>query len=146
MSATNKPRTFADMTPDEIDQCAGMWVETQAFNQPRLAIFLDRLAQRNEAIILRTDNRQKFLTHLHKLTPRFDLPRAWTPAGDPVPGEWADGHMWWGEDSDTMQTVDLVGAECLTTGQVQGLGEWPEGVTPGEDVAVRRWVSDWEEA
>lgn len=28
------------------------------------------------------------------ITPRFDLPRAWTPSGDPVPGEWDDdnGH------------------------------------------------------
>ena len=25
-----------------------------------------------------------------EVTPRFDLPRAWTPTGEPVPGEWEE--------------------------------------------------------
>ena len=35
-----------------------------------------------------------------ELTPRLDLPRAWTPSGEPVPGEWVESpsaehfHRW----------------------------------------------------
>ena len=116
---TQPARTLADMTPEERDECIGMWVETQAFNQPRLGIFLDWLAQRNEAIILRTDNRQKFLTHLHKLIPRFDLPRAWNPDGTPVDAD--------PEEYTVTSYSHLAGKTSL-----------PPGTT------VRRWVSDWE--
>lgn len=120
---TQPARTLADMTPEERDECIGMWVETQAFNQPRLGIFLDWLAQRNEAIILRTDNRQKFLTHLHKLIPRFDLPRAWNPDGTPVD---ADPEEY---TTDGRRRVYLEGIEKVA---------FPPGTR------VRLWVSDWE--
>ena len=38
--------------------------------------------------------------NLPNLTPRTDLPRAWTPSGEPVPGEWEESpstehiHRW----------------------------------------------------
>ena len=141
---TQPARTLADMTPEERDQCRGMWCDTPKYPE---VILLKPMFDEALGWSLLIPGEGKKVDYPHAaITPRFDLPRAWTPAGDPVPGEWADGHMWWGEDADTMQTVDLVGAECLTTGQVQGLGEWPEGVTPGEDVPVRRFVTDWEEA
>lgn len=122
--STQSVRTFADMTPEEREKCIGMWVETQAFNQPRLGIFFDWLAQRNEAIILRTDNRQKVLTHLHKLIPRFDLPRAWNPDGTPVVAD---------------------PEEYTTDGRSRVYFEGIEKVAFPPGTRVRRWVSDWEE-
>lgn len=139
--------TLAEMTDSERAECVGRWCEDLDGD---LVILESSCVRRTEgqvvvgALYPPTRDRLEYLAS--ELMPRPDLPRAWTPAGEPVPGEWADGYMWWGEDTDTMQTVDLVSAECIATGQVQGLGEWPEGVTPGEDVPVRRYITDWEEA
>lgn len=138
--------TLADMTPEQRWQCQGMWANVA--NEHYLAVIVVTYMADDvrTAQVLAPEIDDYYHASLETITPRYDLPRAWNPDGRPVPGEWADGHMWWGEDTDTMQTVDLVGAECLTTGQVQGLEEWPEGVTPGEDVPVRRFVSEWEDA
>lgn len=133
--------TMADMTPEEQADCVGMW----AHDGFELGV-IGRVYPSGMTQLIFPGTYQTGGRIPQEVTPRPDLPRAWTPNGEPVPGEWADGHMWWGEDADTMQTVDLVGAECLATGQVQGFEEWPEGVTPGEDVPVRRYVTDWEEA
>ena len=77
-------RTLADMTPAERDACVGMWCERRDAD---LAIIS---AVEDMAVVVfpraggwRWDN-------LSNLTPRMDLPRAWTPGGKPVPGEWDD--------------------------------------------------------
>lgn len=147
--------TLADLTPEQRAECVGMWCYIFDFDcESELPVAEGIIAGYRETgnaqplavVAYPGQDTEKWRYTLSEVSPRFDLPRAWNPDGTPVPGEWADGHMWWGEDTDTMQTVDLVGAECLTTGQIQGLGEWPEGVTPGEDVPVRRFISEWEDA
>lgn len=141
-------RTLADMTPEERASCIGMWCDLET-NKGTQQVVLYRMIEDHETgpVAYRLS-----FTSWHvvlgfdpeKLTPRFDLMRAWNPDCTPVKGEWAEGHMWWGEDTDTMETVDVVGAECLATGQIQGFDEWPDGVTPGEDVPVRRFITEWE--
>lgn len=133
-------RTLADMTPEEREQCVGMWCEAQSYGH---LLVLARL-EGNDARVTVPQGPYPHTAPLSNFTPRPDLPRAWNPDGTPVKGEWVEGHMWWGEDTDTMQAVDLVGVECLATGQTQGLDEWPDSVTPGEDVPVRRFITEWE--
>lgn len=148
-------RTLADMTPEERQQMIGQWCDHDDMGRIKTSIITRISHARGEKNYLET---RAILywpeqghwsvrgEELHTVTPRLDLPRAWAPDGTPPKGEWAEGHMWWGEDTDTMEPVDLVGAECLATGHIQGFGEWPDGVTPGEDVPVRRYITDWEEA
>lgn len=101
-------RTLADMTPAERDACVGMWCERRDTD---LAIISE---VEDMAVVVfpraggwRWDN-------LSNLTPRMDLPRAWTPGGKPVPGEWED-----------MTTQEGIG-DCI----------WFR--------SQRRYITDWE--
>lgn len=137
-------RTLADMTPEEQQECVGRWCDT-----PTITAVITSIRSTTKGSRVGIYRPEKALTvpfmTLELVAPRFDLTRAWNPDGTPPKGEWVEGHMWWGEDTDTMEAVDLVGAECLATGQIQGLDEWPDSVTPGEDVPVQRFITDWEE-
>lgn len=88
---TRMTRTLADMTPAERADCVGRWCE----HKHPLYIGME--------VIVRVDatgantysprNGWEFLigdAMLGNLTPRLDLPRAWTPTGEPVPGEWEE--------------------------------------------------------
>ena len=92
-------RTLADMTPTERADCVGMWATYHGSVDPRPVIIWDveddtvwRLSHWAKHEIMGTD--------LDQITPRFDLLRAWTPSGDPVPGEWVESpssehfHRW----------------------------------------------------
>lgn len=144
-------KTLADMTADERQSCVGMWCD---YTDPRENTYL---------VIYRWDKDGMASVHnpaahneslntyvmVKALAPRFDLLRAWNPDGTPPKGEWVDGHMWWNEPGDDSQTVDLIGAECLGTGEMQGMDKWPENVTPAvsdEDIQVRRFITEWEES
>ena len=133
-------KTLADMTPAEREQCVGMWCDAESYGSPVI------LARVNESAATATVPQGPYpsTAPLKDFTPRFDLPRAWGADGEPVKGRWADGHMWWGEDAGDGNLVDVVGAECLDTGAIEGFEEWPDNVTPGEDVDVRRFITDWE--
>ena len=51
--------------------------------------------------------------------------------------------------NDDGQPVDLIGAECLGTGEMQGMEKWPENVTPAvsdEDIQVRRFITECEDS
>ena len=93
--------TLADMTPEEQDLRVGTWCEDPDGD----LVILDRVYE------LRVDgqvavsvfhppsgDRLRYLAP--ELTPRLDLPRAWTPSGEPVPGEWEESpssehhHRW----------------------------------------------------
>ena len=86
-------RALSDMTPAERDACVGMWATYHGSTSPRPVIIwavegdmVWRLSHTARHAIRGTD--------LDQITPRPDLPRAWTPSGEPVPGEWDDdnGH------------------------------------------------------
>ncbi|AHI03834.1 hypothetical protein CFAL_11970 (plasmid) [Corynebacterium falsenii DSM 44353] len=110
------PRTLADMTPEERDQCRGMWCEHKDGNGTRLAIITEVWITDEQACMVYEVEK---LVNKHPLgcdvTPRFDLPRAWNADGTPPNGFW---------EYDTIE--------------IQSYPE-PRGITD------RRWVSDWEE-
>lgn len=139
-------KTLADMTPEESDACVGMWCDGP---NGRLVIYCRPNGYFIKYADVTSPNNRNHSDseRFDQLTPRFDLPRAWNPDGTPVKGEWVDGHMWWNEPGDDSQPVDLVGAECLGTGETQGMDKWPENVTPAvsdEDIQVRRFITEWE--
>ena len=82
-------RALSDMTPAERDACVGMWATYHGSTSPRPVIIwaveddmVWRLSHTARLPIRGTD--------LDQITPRPDLPRAWTPTGEPVPGEWEE--------------------------------------------------------
>ena len=83
-------RTLADMTPTERQECVGRWAEVRR----HLVIITEIDEQRGDAYVFRVETQNIEWYFLPDLAPRMDLPRAWTPAGEPVPGEWDDdnGH------------------------------------------------------
>ena len=79
-------KTLADMTAEERAECVGMWCSIAGAG--RLCVLL---STENDVANLgfSCDNEFTILSLRYKnVTPRFDLPRAWTPDGLPVPGEW----------------------------------------------------------
>ena len=94
-------RTLADMTPAERQECVGMWFKWEGTDYLVVLSNVDDPYDGYAAVMAphRPKNKMTY-TLMHALTPRFDLPRAWTPSGEPVPGEWEDSpssehhHRW----------------------------------------------------
>lgn len=86
-------RTLADMSPDECADCVGRWATYHGSVDPRPVIIW---AVEGDTVwrLSHTSRHEIMGTDLDQITPRFDLPRAWTPEGKPVPGTWDDdnGH------------------------------------------------------
>lgn len=107
-------KTLADMTEEERNQCPGMWADT----------FVGYTG-----IIMYHNNKQAYLIipefmreetfPLNKVYPRFDLPRAWGPDGQPPAGEWAYANP---SDKERMHVR-----------------------MPDKHTTHRRWISKWEE-
>lgn len=93
-------RTLADMAPEELQNCVGMWGGT-----PTITAVIASIVVTTKGSMVRLYRPEKALTvpfmTLDLVTPRFDLPRAWTPSGEPGPGEWEDSpssehfHRWY---------------------------------------------------
>lgn len=120
-----QPRTLADMTPEERDECIGMWCDVPEWDTPAVLMgeFTNDDGER-VAVIIRPAWGVD-CPFISDVTPRPNLPRAWNPGGTPVvadPEEYtADGRS----------RVYFEGIEKVA---------FPPGTK------VRRWVSDWEEA
>lgn len=80
-------RTLADMTPEEQDLCVGRWATVPT--ERRLVIIWD-VVDDSVWYLSHTSWNEIMQTDLDQITPRLDLPRAWTPSGEPVPGEWEE--------------------------------------------------------
>ncbi|WP_129721169.1 hypothetical protein [Corynebacterium striatum] len=146
------PKTLADMAPEQRANCIGMWCEYPN-TYDRLGIIY-ALDDEDDPWILRFDVRTEILGYDAKnIIPRFDLPRAWTPDGQPVPGEWEDGHVVVSyDDPDPWILKDAVSIEGLSEGGMSYYDAPPNGIEvkldkfgEGEGKA-RRWVGDWEQA
>ena len=111
--------TFADMTPQERAQCRGMWAGT--FTGYTGVIVYENGKQ--AYLIIPEFNREQTFP-LDKVTPRFDLPRAWQADGTPPAGEWEYEYT-------------------LTDGCSPTTGEY---VGAGPNQKIRRWIGEWEEA
>ena len=74
-------KTLADMTAEEREECVGMWCSIAGAG--RLCVLL---STENDVANLgfSCDNEFTILSLRYKnVTPRFDLPRVWTPDGEP---------------------------------------------------------------
>ena len=112
-------RTLADMTEEERANCPGMWA-TSFIGYTGVIMYQNG---RQAYLIIPEYSREQTFP-LDEVTPRPDLPRAWTPDGQPPAGEWEDDYT--DQDGDT-----------LTTGEHLGVGPHTH---------IRRFVSEWEEA
>lgn len=146
------PKTLADMAPEQRANCIGMWCEYPD-TYDRLGIIY-ALDDEDDPWILRFDVRTEILGYDAKnIIPRFDLPRAWTPDGQPVPGEWEDGRVVVSyDDPDPWILKDAVSIEGLSEGGMSYYDAPPNGIEvkldklgEGEGKA-RRWVGEWETA
>lgn len=139
-------RTLADMTPAERQQMIGMWATFHGSTSPRPVIIwavdgdmVWRLSFTARHAIMGTG--------LDQIIPRFDLPRAWTPSGEPVPGEWQYHPAYTGVYQDGTTSLNLIGVETYSKQHA----EWECADIHRDDPAVhffpvRRYATDWEEA
>ncbi|GAA1471093.1 hypothetical protein GCM10009604_04170 [Corynebacterium aurimucosum] len=115
--------TLADMTPTERAECVGMWGNHTFWGQVLISI-TDGVQFRgaNVEVIRFIDGRPvREWAGTSEVTPRPDLPRAWTPDGQPPAGAWEDDYT----DSE---------GSTLTTGEDLGIGPHQE---------IRRWIGEW---
>ena len=83
------PRTLADMTPAERQKYIGMWCDNLASTAKTPSPVVLACVQGECCWILHTTLHGEWSCFpLDDVAPRLDLPRAWTPSGKPVPGEW----------------------------------------------------------
>lgn len=82
-------KTLADMTPQERVRCRGMWCDfPDPDERTNLAIYVDDSLKHQGFCELIHEGQIGRLTIPENLTPRCDLPRAWTPDGQPTQGKW----------------------------------------------------------
>ena len=92
-------RTLADMTPSEQDLRVGTWFELLGADYPVLLVSPDDPYDGIATVMIPSKAKATY-TPMTTLTPRYDLPRVWTPSGEPVPGEWVESpssehhHRW----------------------------------------------------
>ncbi|MFS0413196.1 hypothetical protein ACL1AW_15240, partial [Corynebacterium striatum] len=80
------PKTLADMTPEEREQCRGMWCEDE---DGFLFVYRgDHIGRDWLAVCAYPEDVHESYLPLDYLTLRPDLPRAWAPNGKPAAGEW----------------------------------------------------------
>lgn len=130
-------KTLADMTEEERANCVGRWcdynrhTEGGGTEQWIIAgtVTLNRFRNGEPLVpcvlLFKPGLNQPFLCNekLDEVTPLDDLPRAWTPDGQPPAGKWENDYT--ASDGST-----------LTTGEDLDVGPHQE---------VRRWVGEWEE-
>lgn len=75
--------TLADMTPEQREQCVGMWCEAGEHLWVIRAVYGTTVGLRAK-IIDPAAGRLANYTSADHVTPRPDLPRAWQPDGSPV--------------------------------------------------------------
>lgn len=144
-------RTLADMTEEERAECVGMWCENE--DGYPCVYMRDHISRAWLGICAYPRFSCTQAVALGALIPRFDLPRAWAPDGQPVPGEWEDGHVVVSyDDPDPGILKNAVSIEGLSEGGMSYYDAPPNGIEvkldkfgEGEGKA-RRWVGEWEEA
>lgn len=133
-------RTFADMTPGECIEYVGTWCEDIYGDR---YIFLGNTARDEETgapmgsflDILEADIID---APLAAFATRHDLPRAWTPDGDPPAGEW--------QTAKTKITLNDNTKYDPERNIITGDAVADPDHEPRSSHDIRRWVGEWEEA
>ena len=73
-------KTLADMTPEERADCVGMWADTTGQG---LGVIVNATELSDCWVLFPEGGGRVATCHNQRVTPRFDLPRAWTPDGEP---------------------------------------------------------------
>lgn len=81
-------KPLADMTPEQRDACRGMWCDIETPVGIEQGIY-DQSRWTQEATLFEPGYGY-FEVDLSKVTPRFDLPRAWNSDGTHVKGSWTE--------------------------------------------------------
>lgn len=82
-------KTLADMSAEERARYRGMWCDfPDPDERTNLAIYVDDSLKHQGFCELIHEGQLGRLTIPENLTPRFDLPRAWMPNGQPPQGGW----------------------------------------------------------
>ena len=142
-------KTLADMTAEERAECVGMWADTTGQG---LGVVVNATEPSDCWVLFPEGGGRVATCHNQRVTPRPDLPRVWTPDGEPIPGEWEDGHVFVSYDEpDPWIVKDTVSIEGLSEGGMSYYEEPPNGIVveldrfgEGEGKA-RRWVGEWEQ-
>ena len=82
-------KTLADMTTEERAECVGMWALVEEIN---LAVIVE-VDETDTCVVVYPEWQSNTAVHLNEMvTPRYDLPRAWTPDGEPASEELEQEH------------------------------------------------------
>ena len=120
-------KTFADMTSEERADCVGMWAEHAHPHYDGLEVIID--SDHDSVTTISTKSGQQFIEVgevMRHITPRFDLPRAWTSKGEPFP-----------RPALPKRSRDR---KPINASEVQGIlgTDWLDGKTPEELVREHR--------
>ena len=77
-------KTLADMTAEERADCVGMWAEHAHPHYDGLEVIID--SDHDSVTTISTKSGQQYIVVgevMRHIAPRFDLPRVWTPDGEP---------------------------------------------------------------
>ena len=125
-------KTLADMTAEERTECVGRWADAMGQG---LGVIVNATELSDCWVLFPEDGGSVATCRNQRVTPRFDLPRAWTPDGEPVGASREYGQCEIGGTPDgafaTIVHVDGGGTEYA-----------PDGTPHGE---VYRWVGEWEQ-
>ena len=78
-------KTLADMTSEERADCVGMWADTTGQG---LGVVVNATEPSDCWVLFPEGGGCVATCHNQRVTPRFDLPRVWTPDGEPIDGKW----------------------------------------------------------
>lgn len=141
-------RTLADMTPDERQASVGMWCDNLVSTAKTPSPVVLACVQGESCWILHTTLHGEWSCFpLDAVAPRLDLPRAWTPDGQPVSGVWQYHPAYTGVYQDGTTSLDLIGVETYSKQQAEGECADIHRDDPAVHFShVRRYATDWEEA
>ena len=119
-------KTLADMTAEERADCVGMWADTTGQG---LGVIVNATELSDCWVLFPEGGGRVATCHNQRVTPRFDLPHAWTPDGEPVPMKKELGFC------------GTAGLETTVHKYSSGTIYVSEDTPHGE---VQRWVGEWE--
>ncbi|STC82277.1 hypothetical protein [Corynebacterium ulcerans] len=156
--------SLADMPPAQRLECVGMWCDYDASDDENpdlhgVGIIYRDVSDGDEPIFAIKDPHLfgEVIAPAVYITPRYDLPRAWTPQGNPMPGRWEEGaaeFFDWVDDSSEYggwgESGLIFNEDGEPCGEPLDYEEWAKKVTEvartgsGIEGRTRRFVTDWE--